>query len=417
MKKLYLSTEGFPYGTTEKSFILPELEELCKFFEVVIISHAKDMVYREKKNETLLSRTVKVYNIDVKLQWYKRIFYGFRFFFDRDGWHEIEDIMRSKEKIFYRLYQSIGFYALALENYRMMREIGLLQEDENAVYYSYWYFYYTYSLTRHTAEYPNVKLVTRTHGFDLYEERYNGGRQPFKKIMDVALDKIVFISEHGKKYYLKRWGGNEKKKYTLSYLGSKRETLVPLRQDMLSSEKQFCLVSCSALIPLKRVELIVRALSLLEEEIEWIHFGDGPDKKKLLIMANRLLGAKRNISWQIKGFIPNEDIQNFYAIKYVHCFITTSETEGLPVSIQEAISFGIPFIATNVGGIPELFNDNGILLNKNPSVEEVAEAIRKIIHMEKKEYEICRKNSFEIWERKYDAKKNSKAFVETLMNL
>ena len=42
-------------------------------------------------------------------------------------------------------------------------------------------------------------------------------------------------------------------------------------------------------------------------------------------------------------------------------YILPSYTEGLPVSILEAMSYGKPILATPVGGIPEVVIDNGIL--------------------------------------------------------
>ena len=44
-------------------------------------------------------------------------------------------------------------------------------------------------------------------------------------------------------------------------------------------------------------------------------------------------------------------------------FVNMSLSEGIPVSIMEAISFGIPIIATNVGGNAEIVNDEtGVLI-------------------------------------------------------
>ena len=58
-------------------------------------------------------------------------------------------------------------------------------------------------------------------------------------------------------------------------------------------------------------------------------------------------------------------------------FINVSSTEGIPVSIMEAMSFGIPVIATAVGGTPEIVNnENGYLLSKDPSAKELAEVIQ-----------------------------------------
>ncbi|NJK95527.1 MAG: glycosyltransferase [Bacteroidales bacterium] len=45
-------------------------------------------------------------------------------------------------------------------------------------------------------------------------------------------------------------------------------------------------------------------------------------------------------------------------------FLNTSLSEGVPVSVMEALSFGLPVIATDVGGTGELINDEvGMLIN------------------------------------------------------
>jgi len=43
-----------------------------------------------------------------------------------------------------------------------------------------------------------------------------------------------------------------------------------------------------------------------------------------------------------------------------------SETEGIPVSIMEAQSAGVPILATNLGGTSEIVNnENGFLVEKD----------------------------------------------------
>lgn len=59
-------------------------------------------------------------------------------------------------------------------------------------------------------------------------------------------------------------------------------------------------------------------------------------------------------------------------------FILPSKWEGMPMSLIEAMGTGLPCIATNVGGIPDMIEHekDGILIN--PSVDELAKAIEKL---------------------------------------
>ena len=79
-----------------------------------------------------------------------------------------------------------------------------------------------------------------------------------------------------------------------------------------------------------------------------------------------------------EGWVSGEKKIQMFNISDV--FILPSYTEGLPVSILEAMSYGLPILSTPVGGIPEVVNEsNGILFepgNKN----EIYDSILKLIN-------------------------------------
>ena len=92
--------------------------------------------------------------------------------------------------------------------------------------------------------------------------------------------------------------------------------------------------------------------------VEQIHIvGDGPEKEKL-----HLLCSKEPLKNLVKfyGFVNNVD--EIY--KYIDVALLPSAGEGIPLSLLEAMRFGIPSVATNRGGIPEIVtdNENGLLI-------------------------------------------------------
>ena len=63
---------------------------------------------------------------------------------------------------------------------------------------------------------------------------------------------------------------------------------------------------------------------------------------------------------------------NWFENNSVDVFVNVSSSEGLPVSIMEAFSFGVPVVATKVGGIPEIVDEKcGILIPKEFEPKEL----------------------------------------------
>ena len=159
--------------------------------------------------------------------------------------------------------------------------------------------------------------------------------------------------------------------------------------------------------------MIVDALSLIDDlAIKWFHFGDGELLQELEENAEVKLGEKSNIRYSIEGFCEHEKVISFYENNFVDCFITTSSTEGCPVSIQEAMSFGIPIIATAVGEIPNMINGNGELLKSTPTPKEISLALRNVLESDNALF--MRERSRQLWEVKFDAHKNAKNFMQEI---
>jgi len=145
-------------------------------------------------------------------------------------------------------------------------------------------------------------------------------------------------------------------------------------------ESVFRVVSCSSLIPLKRVHLVIEILQKLDFHVEWVHFGDG---ELLDQLQEKCALLPNNVLVKFMGHRSNKDLLTYYKTVPVNLFITVSETEGLPMSLIEACSFGIPIIGTAVGGVPEIVNDQtGILIPKDFIPDKIAKRIEEFKNSE-----------------------------------
>lgn len=407
-KKMLLVTHGFPFGESERGFISTEFERLADHFDIDILAcetheeikypipsskniNMERFVYSKKKPSKII---LQIFRKDVR-----------------------EDIKRASKSSLTKLslYRAKKILSYSFRVGLIQKEVEkIIQKDKIDLIYTYWGTEELVAALRLKEKYKNIKVITRFHGYDLYTERSEVGWQPFQQYKADHCDRIFFVSNAGKKYFTEKWGGGDKNH--VAYLGTPS-----MHKNVRFGSEEIVLVSCSNLIKLKRVGLIIQAIASLPENIRitWNHIGDGPEKDKLYKLAENILSPKENIKWKFWGYIPNKDIEKIYQKIGPQLFITVSSSEGLPVSVQEAFAMGIPAIGTDVGGMRELIIDNktGFLLQSDPTVEEIVKAINKFYHMLEWEKEEMSDMAFQIWDESFDAKKKAKDFVKTIENL
>jgi glycosyltransferase involved in cell wall biosynthesis len=157
----------------------------------------------------------------------------------------------------------------------------------------------------------------------------------------------------------------------------------PLKtQDRRIERKKNTILYVGRLVKRKGVEYLIKAIQYLEPRIptELMIVGDGPERKNLEMLVNN--SNLRNVTFH--GFIPQNKLKAFYqsASVFVLPAITdpSGDTEGLGVVMLEAMSCGIPVIASRVGGIPDIINDgNTGLLVEERDCSKLAEAIERVL--------------------------------------
>jgi glycosyltransferase involved in cell wall biosynthesis len=100
-------------------------------------------------------------------------------------------------------------------------------------------------------------------------------------------------------------------------------------------------------------EIVLKSLP----KVKFLISGDGPMKQHLQSLIKEKALQDKIL---LLGFVPDLDC----VWSLLDLFVLTSLSEGFPVSILEAFAAGLPVIATNVGGIPEIIikGENGFLV-------------------------------------------------------
>ena len=132
-------------------------------------------------------------------------------------------------------------------------------------------------------------------------------------------------------------------------------------------------VSVGRLKEPKDFESLFRAAARVDGDFRLRVLGDGPDRPAL----ERLL-AELGLEQRVELAGDADDVPEQLAGADV--FVLSSRSEGLPMSILEAMAAGLPVVATRVGGIPELVDDGrtGLLVGAG-DVDALAEALQRLV--------------------------------------
>lgn len=266
--------------------------------------------------------------------------------------------------------------------------------------------------------------VMRLHGSDAIEEAK--GILPFREQVYGAVDYAVPVSGMIESYIKCRYAVQPRNICTFR-LGS------PEGGRTLSWERgpagELHIVSCSNVVPLKRVEYIADAVALLAERLHneggigdvkslcWTHIGDGPQRVALeQHIKSRIAAAgfPANLCRvEFKGAMPHREVLEYYRKNHIDLFIHASRSEGGPVVIMEAASFAIPVISTKVGAVDEMIPQEWIIpVEATPDIL-VDKVVEYLLLPDGKRLALKEQNR-RVWEERWNAERNYAAFADFL---
>jgi colanic acid/amylovoran biosynthesis glycosyltransferase len=405
-KDLILFTYNFPYGTGE-TFLETELNVLSMYFRSI---HIFPLSFGDAIHSRAVPSGVTfsspLIGFDIKRDKWKLLFAGI-FCASPVRFAIIEFFKGRMYSGKARLINWLGstlILRILLSNSVRGRILG--ETGSGTRLYFYWGDKMTgiVPFIRKEAKNP---VIIRFHGSDLYEELKGG--IPYRLPVLKSLDYAVLISQKGKSYLENKYR-NIKVNYRIFRLG-----VYGAGETSASGDNIFRVVSCSNMVPVKRIHLLYESVILLPFPLIWTHIGSGPEYDEISKMATV---APSHVSIVLKGQMQNRDVIAWYRDNPVDLFVNVSESEGIPVAIMEAISFGIPVIATNVGGTSEIVNSNlGYLLPPDPDPELIARSIHNYYCLDEHQKLAMRTAAKDHWCTNFNAEKNYNEFALFLKSL
>ncbi|MDG9667848.1 glycosyltransferase family 4 protein [Hahella sp. CR1] len=261
---------------------------------------------------------------------------------------------------------------------------------------------------------PVTNLVRTIHGGSESDVSWS---KPHKKVIHIAdqlltkhkVDRIVAVS--GPLYQSLSERHPNKVVKIFNFIDSRElEALSPNKPP----NETFTIGIVGRLAPVKRIDLFVETIKELHKkkhhEIKGKIIGDGPLRKPIEDLVRH-----ENLCQHIEftGFVDPSTPE----IAKLDLLLMTSDHEGLPMTLLEALALKVPVIAHNVGGIPEALNSGAAgLLVDDHSALGYATAVDKVIG-NPAERERMQMNGLSYLRENFDSVKKSREYLNLYFQL
>jgi len=198
-----------------------------------------------------------------------------------------------------------------------------------------------------------------------------------EKLVAKFCDKIICVSEYDKELALKHKIAKPGKLIVI-YNGVEINKIQNANLKMQNYSSKVKIVFVGRLSGQKNPELLLQVFSELsqktQDKTQVSLIGDGSKKEKLqdFIIKNNL---KEKVT--LLGSLPRENV--FKILEQSDIFVLTSNYEGFPRTILEAMSCGLPIIASNVGGVREAVDKEVGFLIERGDKEALKKALIELI--------------------------------------
>jgi glycosyltransferase involved in cell wall biosynthesis len=191
-----------------------------------------------------------------------------------------------------------------------------------------------------------------------------------------AADFILCISSYARSQLMLLSPYLHWNKFIVSRLGVDPQLFSP--QPKKAAPEVFEILCVGRLTPAKGQHLLIDAVERLAQQGRGIRLrlvGNGPDEASLRKQAAQIAILECIV---FEGAVNQDRIRTLYAAADLFCL--PSFAEGLPVVLMEAMAMGIPCVATQITGIPELIRNNidGLLVPPS-DLDALVEALASLM--------------------------------------
>jgi len=247
-----------------------------------------------------------------------------------------------------------------------------------------------------------LKLVTTLHGTDITLVGLEPAFQPIVKYSLEHSDAITSVSDYLAQKTYQHFNTGKKIEVIPNFVDTNyyKRMHYPFLRKQFADEDEALLIHISNFRPVKRVPDTIRILAevLKHKKAKLLLIGDGPDRSEAEKLVRDL-----NVSSNVRFLGLQTSLVELLSISDI--FLLPSQSESFGLSALEAMSCGVPVVASNIGGIPEVvFHGETGYVAELGDIERMAKYVISMLD-NKKKWQAFSDNARQIAVEKFDSYK------------
>lgn len=225
----------------------------------------------------------------------------------------------------------------------------------------------------------SIKVLTTLHGTDITLVGKDANYAPVVSFAIQQSDAVTAVSEFLRQETLAHFDCRKEIEAIPNFVDHKRfrPYARPGLRKRFAAEEEKLLIHVSNFRKVKRTDRVVDWFQLISKEVpsRLMMVGDGPELPRT---------EQRVKEWGLGSavhFVGRQDmVEELYSIS--NLMLLPSETESFGLAALEAMACGVPVMASDAGGLPELIEhgSNGLLVSEEGQAEGIARAVHLLSH-------------------------------------
>ena len=263
---------------------------------------------------------------------------------------------------------------------------------------------------------PHKKVVFTCHGIDWQRDKWNFIAKTIIRLGELASAVFphnkICVSEYLSQYYSEKY--NVKTEKIVNGVEIKEQIPEGDCCKKFNLSKNEYIMFVGRMVPEKAPDILIEAFKQVSSGKKLVIVGGEAGTDTYFAHLKKL--AKDDERIVFTDYLYEKDIQEIYSNAL--CYISASKLEGLPITVLEAMSYGLPLVLSDIGPHSEVMqlNSNMGVSFKTNDINACKEAIEEILSKRPEELSAMSENSFNVVKKEFSWEKVSKLTDQVYRN-